>query len=138
MEEEQEEKYQIEEAEENFDNKEFMMQAIDDKATWVLAYASERLLSDKELILKAVKVDGQVLYYASQELRDDKEVVLAAVNNKWIIVKYASKRLRGDKDVALTAINQSEDAKIYLEEEIVKEIEQEKQNQNNEESEEQK
>ena len=97
--------YMIEDAEAHSDDIEFMQKAIDDKAVWVLAYASERLLADKELILKAAAVDGQVLYYASKELRDDKDVVLAAVKNKWLIVKYASKRLRGDKDVKSTRRN---------------------------------
>ena len=116
----EEKEYQIEEAEEHFDDKEFMMDAINHKASWVLAYASERLLADRELILKAVKEDGQALYYASKELRNDKEVVLEAVKNKWLIIKYASKELRGDKDVAMAAITQSKDAKIYLTDEILK------------------
>ena len=118
--EENEVEYKIEEAEENFNNKDFMLDAIRHKATWVLAYASEKLLADRDLILEAVKSDGQVLYYASKELRDDKEIVLEAVKNKWLIIKYASKRLRGDKDIALEVINQNKDASIYLTEEILK------------------
>ena len=112
--------YMIEDAEAHSDDIEFMQKAIDDKAVWVLAYASERLLADKELILKAAAVDGQVLYYASKELRDDKDVVLAAVKNKWLIVKYASKRLRGDKDVAMAVITQSTKSSIYLTDKILK------------------
>ena len=64
----EEKEYKIEEAEENSDNKEFMIDAILHHASWVIAYASERLLSDKELMLEAVKADGQELYYASKEL----------------------------------------------------------------------
>lgn len=121
MEEEEEEKeYMIEDAEANADNKEFMLQALKDKATWVLAYASERLHADKDLMLKAVSQDGQILYYASRELRDDKDVVKAAVENKWLIVKYASKRLRGDIDIAKCVLNQSLDSKIYLTDDVLK------------------
>ena len=87
--------YMIEDAEAHSDDIEFMQKAIDDKAVWVLAYASERLLADKELILKAAAVDGQVLY-------------------------YASKRLRGDKDVAMAVITQSTKSSIYLTDEILK------------------
>lgn len=112
--------YKIEEAEENFNNREFMLKAIEDNATWVLAYASEEILADKEIILKAVKVDGQTFYYASQELRDDKEVALEAISNKWLIIKYASKRLRGDKDIAITALNKNVKAATYLTDEIKK------------------
>ena len=121
MEEEEEEKeYMIEDAEANADNKEFMLQALKDKATWVLAYASERLHADKDLMLKAVSQDGQILYYASKELRDDKDVVKAAVENKWLLVKYASKRLRGDIDIAKCVLNQSLDSKIYLTDDVLK------------------
>lgn len=118
MEEQEEKEYKIEDAEANSDNKEFMMKALDDNTAWVLAYASEKLLADRELILKAVKVDGQILYYASKELRDDKEVVLNAVTNKGLIVKYASKRLRGDKEVGLAAIKQNKKAEMYLTDEL--------------------
>ena len=119
MEEKQEDKeYRIEDAELNSGNKEFMMQAIKDKATWVLAYCSDKLLEDKELILEAVKQDGQILYYASEELRDDKEIVLTAVTNKGLIFKYASKRLRGDKEIALAAIKQDKRAEMYVTEEL--------------------
>ncbi len=118
-----EKEYKIEDAEKHMSDKKFMMQAIEDKASWVLAYADEKLLADKELILNAVKTDGQALYYASKELRDDKDVVLEAVKNKWLIVKYASKRLRGDKDVAMAAIAGNKEASIYLTDEILKDSE---------------
>lgn len=121
--EEEEKEYMIEDAEANSDNKEFMLQALEDKATWVLAYASDRLHADKDLMLKAVNQDGQLLYYASQELRDDKEVVMAAVKNKWLIVKYASKRLRGDKDIAKCVLTQNLNSKIYLTDDILKDAE---------------
>lgn len=115
---EEEKEYMIEDAQANADNKEFMLQALRDKATWVIAYASDKLFEDKELILEGVKQDGQLLYYASEELRDDKDIVLAAVSNKGIILKYASKRLRGDKEVGLTAIKQNKSSDIYLTDEL--------------------
>lgn len=115
---EEEKEYMIEDAQANADNKEFMLQALRDKATWVIAYASDKLFEDKELMLEGVKQDGQLLYYASEELRDDKDIVLAAVSNKGIILKYASKRLRGDKEVGLTAIKQNKSSDIYLTDEL--------------------
>lgn len=120
MEEEEEEKeYMIEDAEANSDNEEFMLQALKDKAYWVLAYASDRLHSKKDLMMKACELDGQTLYYASAELRDDKDVVMKAITNKWLIVKYASKRLRGDKDVAVCVLKQNLNSQIYLTDEIL-------------------
>ena len=99
-----EKEYKIEDCELNTHNKEFFEQAISDKATWVMAYADEKIKADRELILKCAQIDGQVLYYASPELRNDKEIVLAAVSQKPLIVKYASKRLRSDLDVAKATI----------------------------------
>ena len=64
--EENEVEYRIEEAEEHTDDKDFMLNAIKHKATWVLAYASDNLLSDRDLILQAVKKDGQVLYFDNE------------------------------------------------------------------------
>lgn len=113
-----EEEYKIEDAENNCNNKEFMMKALDDGAAWVVAYASDNLHADKELMLKGVELDGQLLYYASKGIRDDKDVVLVAVKNKWRILKYASKRLRGDIDVAIQALKQSKEAIMYVDESI--------------------
>lgn len=110
----EEKEYRIEDAEENSDNKEFMLNAIRNGSPWVIRYASDKLLADKELMLEAVKQDGQELYYANQALRDDKDVVLAAVTKKWLIIKFASFRLRGDKDVAMAALSQNLAAKEYL------------------------
>ena len=47
-EEDEEKEYLIEDAEANCNNKEFMLQALKDKAWWVLAYASDKLHSNKE------------------------------------------------------------------------------------------
>ena len=79
-----------------------------------MCYASERLRADREVILKAVKNDGQALYYASKELRDDKEVVLEAVKNKGIIVKYASIGARSDVDIAVAALTQNAKNMSYV------------------------
>lgn len=115
---EEEKEYMIEDAEANADNREFMFEALKHKAAWVLAYASEKLFEDKELMLEGVKQDGQLLYYANEKLRDDKDVVLAAVSNKGIILKYASKRLRSDKEVGFAAIKQDKKAEMYLTDEL--------------------
>ena len=110
----EEKEYEIEEVESNFNNRDFMVEALKNSAPWVLAYASDKLHADKELMLEAVKQDGQLLYYASKELRDDKEVVTEAIKNKWLILKYASKRLRSDKEIADLAIEQNVKAKEFL------------------------
>ena len=111
---EEEKEYDIEEVEKNYDNKEFMEEALKNHATWVIAYASDRLHADKDLMLEAVKQDGQMLYYASKSLRDNEEIVKNAIENKWLILKYASKRLRSSKEIAEIALSKNEKAKEFL------------------------
>ena len=115
MDEVEEKEYEIEDCIANSHNIDFFNQAIDDKATWVIAYADDDIKANRELILKSAKLDGQVLYYASPELRDDKEVVLAAVTQKPLIVKYASKRLRQDLDVAKATITNGKGNRYFSE-----------------------
>ena len=115
MDEVEEKEYDIEDCIANSHNIDFFNQALDDKATWVIAYADDDIKANRELILKSAKLDGQVLYYASPELRDDKEVVLAAVTQKPLIVKYASKRLRQDLDVAKATITNGKGNRYFSE-----------------------
>ena len=82
----EEKEYQIEEAEEHFDDKEFMMDAINHKASWVLAYASERLL---------------IIKYASKELRGDKDVAMAAITQSKDAKIYLTDEILKDKDIDL-------------------------------------
>jgi len=114
--------YDIEEVEQNADNRDYMVKALQNHASWVIAYASEKLHSDKELMLEAVKQDGQLLYYASKELRDDEEMVRNAVENKWLILKYASKRLRGNREIAKIALEQDKKAMEFLTDELKADI----------------
>ena len=80
-----------------------------------LYYATEELRDDKDVIMEAVKNDGQILYYASERLRDDNDVVMEAIKNKPLIFKYASLRLRSDKEYAKLAITLGmEKAKRYI------------------------
>lgn len=75
------------------------------KAGSALAYVSEELRNDKDVVLAAVSNYGYALEYASKELCADKEVVLAAVRDNGYALEYASKELRADKDVVLAAVN---------------------------------
>jgi hypothetical protein len=43
------------------------------KVTYALQYASEELRGDREVVLAAVKQDGDALQYASQKLRREKK-----------------------------------------------------------------
>lgn len=82
--------------------------------------ANEKLQGDRDVMLAAVKVDGQALYYGSKEIRNDKDVVLEAVTKKGLILKYASNELRKDKEIVLVAIKQDKRALEYVSSEELK------------------
>lgn len=82
--------------------------------------ANEKIQNDREVILSAVKVDGQALYYAGKDLRNDKEIVLEAVTRKGLILKYASNKLRSDKEIAMAAVKQDKRALEYISSEELK------------------
>ena len=83
-----------------------------------LRYASKELQGDRELVLEAVRQDGIALWYASKELKEDREVVLAAVTKDGDSLQYASKELRGDPQVVLAAVRQDGYALEYASEEL--------------------
>ena len=51
---------------------------------------------DKEVVLEAVKQNGNALYYASEELCGDRKVVLEAVKQYGCALKFASEELKND------------------------------------------
>lgn len=55
--------------------------------------------NDKDIMMAALKYDGNYLRFASEELKNDKEVVLAAVKNNNEAIQYASETLKQDPDL---------------------------------------
>ena len=60
--------------------------------------------SDREIVLEAVKSDGEVLECLSKDLRADREIVLEAVKSSAEALEYASKDLRAEREIVLQAI----------------------------------
>jgi len=48
----------------------------------VIEYASQRLRSDKEIVLAAVKVDASAIEYCSEDLKMDKDIIDAVNRSK--------------------------------------------------------
>ena len=60
------------------------------------------------MVLKATSISGYALAYASEALRNDREVVLTAIGGAlsgWDTLKYASISLRNDREVVLKAVS---------------------------------
>lgn len=80
---------------------------------YTLMMGVDAFRDDKELVLVALNSKGRALRYASERLKDDKDVVLAAIKEEPDAVQYASDRLKNDKTVALAAVGTGEPFK-YL------------------------
>ena len=87
--------------------------------------------NNKKEVLEAVKEDGTKLENASEELRADREVVMAAVrNNGEQSLEFASDNLKGDKEVVLAAVKERSTALDFADDslkndpEFMKEVEQ--------------
>ena len=71
----------------------------------VLEYTSKELKNDKEIVLAAVKQQGNALEFASKELQQDEEVALASLENYWEYppVDYIDEKLLQNKDFIVKA-----------------------------------
>ena len=56
------------------------------------------------VVWTAVKQDGSILYYASQRLRSDKEIVLMPVKQSRRALQHVGRELLNDKEIVLIAI----------------------------------
>jgi len=70
--------------------------------------ADEKILDDKEILLKALEVDRNFsIEYVSEELKADKEFVLEAIKRRPNSIKYASEKLRTNREFILEAVRQT-------------------------------
>ena len=74
-------------------DRDFMMNVVTSspEAAHALQFASPALQNDYELVMKAVKQDGDVLKHASSDLKDNLNIVREAVMNDGSALQYASK-----------------------------------------------
>ena len=85
------------------DNKEVMLKAVQIDG-YTYCYISDRLKKDKEILIEAVKNYGYALEWASDELKNDKDIVLTAVKKHGGALQFASKNFYEDKEIILTAV----------------------------------
>ncbi|MDP6781324.1 MAG: DUF4116 domain-containing protein, partial [Alphaproteobacteria bacterium] len=55
------------------------------------------LRADREVVLEAVRQNGEALWYAAKSLQADREVVLEAVKENAKVFEYAAEELQKDK-----------------------------------------
>ena len=75
------------------DDREIVLEAVKQNGN-ALRYVSAALKDDREIVLEAVKQNGEALYCASAALKDDREFMLEAVKQNGRALQYASAKLR--------------------------------------------
>jgi hypothetical protein len=83
-----------------------------------LKFASEELQGDKGFMMAVVAQNGVALEFASEELQGDKEVVMAAVKQNGVALNYVSEELKADKEFMMAAVKQNRFALKYAPEEL--------------------
>lgn len=72
-----------------------------------LQNALEYVRDDKDLVIRAMKRNGDQLGFASERLQRDYDVVLAAVTNDGHAIRLAPLEMRENKNICLAAVNSS-------------------------------
>ena len=90
-------------------DKEIILEAVKRQGE-LLAYAKNGFNADKEVVREALKNDPMALQYASKKLRADKKIVKLAVEKIGTAMQFADDQLRKDKEVALAAIRSRSEA----------------------------
>jgi hypothetical protein len=69
-----------------------------------LEFAAEKLRSNREIVLAAVKANGNALKFAAKELRSDREIVLAAVIKNGSALECTAEELKSDREIVFAAV----------------------------------
>ena len=90
--------YALQSYEKLISDRNFMLLAIKHDIN-TLHYASDHLKNNYDFMIEAVKVDGTAVQYASNNLKDNHTIVMAAVKNQGEALEFASDRLKADQDI---------------------------------------
>jgi len=117
------------------DNKEFMLQAINNQDIGhrlkidregkaevedsIIKYASQNLRNDKDIVLKAIEKNPDALEFASDRLKDDDMVVRRAIlNYNTTALQFASERLKNNFDIVKTAVQMNPEVLQFASKEL--------------------
>jgi len=74
------------------------------EADVIMKYVPYSLVSDKEFMLKAIKIYPDSYRYASTNLMNDKDFILDAVRSNSDVLEFLDSELRSDKEIIMTAV----------------------------------
>ncbi|MEE3342774.1 MAG: DUF4116 domain-containing protein [Bacilli bacterium] len=96
------------------DDKNIILDAIKQNVYVFSIYASDNLKKDKEVVLEAIKIKGNLLKSVDESFKKDRDVVLAAVQNSGFFLRYADDSLKKDKDFILELVKNVNQDIIWL------------------------
>ena len=79
----------------------------------LLQFVDDKLKSDKDVVMAAVKNDGVALKFADRGLRNDQDIVVAAVAQNGCALQYASDNMRRQKEIVMLAVGQNGAALLF-------------------------
>ena len=98
-------------------DREEMLKAVKDNG-YALRDADDTLKADREIVLEAVRDNGYALEYADDSLKTDRELVLEAVRHNGIALEYADDSLKADREVVLEAVRNNGIALRYTDDSL--------------------
>ena len=91
----------------------------------ILEYIDQDLFKDIEFVKKVLFLNGMSLEYMPQEIQNNKELVIIALNNSaGFALKFASEELRADKEAVKEAVKQWKAPIKYASKELQEEFNQ--------------
>ena len=83
-----------------------------------LQYAADELKADREIVLEAVQQSGDAFQFAADELKADRNLVLAAVQSDGMALEFVDEKLKADREIVLEAVKKDGDAFKFAAEEL--------------------
>lgn len=91
----------------------------------ILEYIDQDLFKDIDFVKKVLSTNGLSLEYMPQEIQNNKELVIIALNNSaGFALKFASEELRADREVVKEAVKQWKAPIKYASKELQEEFNQ--------------
>lgn len=100
------------------DDYEIVMTAISNSKAVSIYYFSERLKNNREIVEAALAKSPDQFKYVGQKFKDDRELLIKLCASHGYVIKYASPRLRNDKELALLACSNAPSIVRFLSDEL--------------------
>ena len=87
------------------------------------SFASERLRSNRDFVLKVSKVSPCIIEFISKELCQDREIIMNAVSFNGYLLKHASEQLKSDREIVEKAISSEPTSLGFASEHLMHDLE---------------